>query len=274
MCDRIDSNCSSGGGAATEEDADNDGFARIGAPCTGGFPRTDCNDTNATIYPGAPELCDRIDSNCSGGNPIAEEDADGDGYAPIGAACSGGFPRTDCNDSNMAIRPGAPELCDRIDSDCSTTGPEVSEDADNDGYAPLGATCTGSFSGGRRYAACTMPVYWTAASAVCQGMNMRLVSIGSAAENTYVRSLLPSSPIPSFWAGGSDSTTEGVWRWTDGTQFWMGRAGGSAVGGAYTNWSSGQPDDNGGQDHLAVREDGTWVDAENTTSRPYVCEAP
>ena len=76
-----------------------------------------------------------------------------------------------------------------------------------------------------------------------------------------------SSRGPCYPDADSDS-------WSDGTQFWMGRAGGSAVGGAYTNWASGQPDDSGGQDHLSVREDGTWVDAENTTSRPYVCEAP
>ncbi len=108
LCDRVDRNCSSGGGTATDEDADGDGHAAPSAVCSGGYSRDDCNDGNATVHPGAPEPCNRVDNNCSsGGGVAAEEDADGDGYAPVGVtACSGGFPATDCYDGSADVHPG------------------------------------------------------------------------------------------------------------------------------------------------------------------------
>ena len=46
-------------------DFDNDGY---GAPasddCTN--EEADCDDNDAAIYPGAPEICNGIDSNCDG----------------------------------------------------------------------------------------------------------------------------------------------------------------------------------------------------------------
>ena len=46
-------------------DYDNDGY---GAPGSDACPNeeTDCNDGSAGIYPGAPETCNGIDSNCDG----------------------------------------------------------------------------------------------------------------------------------------------------------------------------------------------------------------
>lgn len=107
-------------------DADDDGYAAAGAAseeactCAEGFTarapsspsNTDCNDEDESVRPGAPEICDRVDSDCSsGGGPAREEDADGDGFAAIGAPCSdtpaGAFPRTDCNDDDGDVHPGA-----------------------------------------------------------------------------------------------------------------------------------------------------------------------
>ncbi len=107
LCDGFDSNCSTGGGATTDEDADEDGHASTTAPCAGGFPRDDCRDDQITIHPGASEACDRIDSDCSSGGGVAlDEDADGDMHAPMSASCTGGYPLDDCRDNNASVHPG------------------------------------------------------------------------------------------------------------------------------------------------------------------------
>ncbi len=53
----LDADCSS---PVVCEDADGDGF--LDSSCAG----LDCDDTDATVFPGAPELCDSIDNNCQG----------------------------------------------------------------------------------------------------------------------------------------------------------------------------------------------------------------
>ncbi|MGA1840282.1 MAG: MopE-related protein [bacterium] len=85
----------------------------------------DCNDSDSTMYPDAPELCDGKDNDCDGSVPAAEtKDADGDGFV----ACN------DCNDNNPEIYPGAPELCDGKDNNCDQTIPFDESDIDRDGF--------------------------------------------------------------------------------------------------------------------------------------------
>ena len=126
-------------------DEDDDGFG-AGLPTlaceapAGTVPSaTDCDDTSADFYPGAPEDCaDPTDYNCD--ELVSYEDNDGDNFA----ACE------ECDDADPDRNPDAAERCNDTDDDCDgaidedATDPMTFEaDADGDGFtdreAPLQA---------------------------------------------------------------------------------------------------------------------------------------
>ena len=93
--------------------------------------KTDCNDTNASVHPGATEIAgDNIDQDCNGSDLQVSktwyQDYDGDGYGNPNQSKSTTFmlygyvlDNTDCNDMNASIHPGATEIAgDGIDQDC------------------------------------------------------------------------------------------------------------------------------------------------------------
>ena len=131
--------------ASGETDADGDGFPE----------GDDCDDDDATTYPGADELCDGVDNDCD--DEVDEDatdataawaDADADGYGDPGAEAAlceetAGFVDNsdDCDDTEPAAFPGNPEVCDGVDNDCNdevddapTDGTPYFLDADADGY--------------------------------------------------------------------------------------------------------------------------------------------
>ena len=91
----------------------------------------DCNDSNASIYPGAPEICDGLDNDCDEVVPNDEADSDFDGSR----LCDG-----DCDDLNPQVRPGATEICDYLDNDCDGIIPDEL-DEDEDGFSMCDNDC-------------------------------------------------------------------------------------------------------------------------------------
>jgi hypothetical protein len=107
-----------------------------------GQPDTnDCDPLDATVFPGAPETCDLVDSNCDGDLVDGDPDFDGDGLpdcADDDDDDDGDPDATDCDDSDTSVHTGALESCDAIDSDCD--GSLVDEFTDTDG--DLDPDCT------------------------------------------------------------------------------------------------------------------------------------
>jgi len=126
----------------------------------------DCNDQDASVYPGAEEVCDGIDQNCDGISddaavdaPVWYRDRDGDGFGtseatrvaclePDGWVSIAG----DCDDLRSDVHPNGDEVCDGVDNNCDGSADgddaigavECFTDIDGDGYgagAALSRAC-------------------------------------------------------------------------------------------------------------------------------------
>ncbi len=157
-CDGIDNNCDN----AVDEgvtntyfaDADGDGYgdpAVTEPACTAstGYVATgdDCDDTDASSFPGAFETCDDADNDCDGTIdedviPTWYADADADGYGDAAVAqdiclAPGGYvaDATDCDDADADVNPGAAEADCTDPNDYNCDGSVGYADVDGDGRA-------------------------------------------------------------------------------------------------------------------------------------------
>ncbi len=96
----------------------------------------DCDDSNASVFPGAAEICNDRDDDCDGtvdnqdaaGCVDFVRDEDGDRYGlDGGVAClchaEGLYSATeigDCNDVEVSIHPSALEVCNGLSDDCDS----------------------------------------------------------------------------------------------------------------------------------------------------------
>ena len=124
----------------------------------GSVASEDCDDRNAAVFPGAIEVCDGVDNDCSGAADDATgdlwyADADEDGFGDpedSQQSCDGESGRvadsSDCDDGDAALNPLADEVCDQVDNDCdgevdedAIDAPDWYVDVDEDGYGDPGA---------------------------------------------------------------------------------------------------------------------------------------
>ena len=124
-------------------DADGDGAGDASLSVTScaapeGYVETsdDCDDYDASTYPGAPEAdcTDPVDHNCDGS--VGYADADLDAYP----ACA------DCDDADASQFPGATEVCNGEDDDCNGDDDDDAADAST-WYADADADGFGGSSG-------------------------------------------------------------------------------------------------------------------------------
>ena len=143
-CNGVDEDCD--GRVDEDFDADSDGFVTDadldgdGTPdCeAGGYDAAelDCDDASQVVFPGGPEVCDGLDSDCDGDLVDGYPDVDGDGEpdcTDVDVDGDGDPAITDCDDLDPAVFTGAPELCDDVDSDCDGDLVDDAVDTDLDG---------------------------------------------------------------------------------------------------------------------------------------------
>jgi Putative metal-binding motif/FG-GAP-like repeat/FG-GAP repeat len=157
-CNSLDDNCDGvaddGVGQNWYVDQDGDGFGLAGTgelSCEEQRPGwalndSDCDDTDATAFPGAAEVCgDSDDDDCdglpdAGAEGLFYSDLDLDGYgdpddSELTCEPQAGWlaDSSDCAPADPNIHPGATETCNATDDDCNGVVDD-GVDADGDGF--------------------------------------------------------------------------------------------------------------------------------------------
>ncbi len=143
QCDGQDDDCD--GRRDEDFDLDGDGFTSCENP-------VDCNDGDATQFPGNPELCDGKDNDCDNltdeavnGTPLRQTcytgpvNTSGVGLCRSGYhACNGaaGYDTSSCIDQIVPTT----DICDGDDNNCDGTVDETF-DVDGDGFTSCGGDC-------------------------------------------------------------------------------------------------------------------------------------
>ena len=258
-------------------DADGDTYgspADIVSACTcpAGYvvDGTDCEDADATIHPGAPEVCNGWDDECDAlvdeddpdltGATTWHQDADRDhrgSRTDTIVACTrpSGYIEdgTDCDDTDPD-----PAACEGDDgSICATLmGTDDGQVPDFTGDCDSAAGFT-EFDG-HCYYAVNWGNSWMDARASCAAAGGYLATATTESEADLILSLTGR-----VWIGACDADAEGTWTWITGEPW------------SYAAWGSGEPNNMGAEDCGEIYSDGPWNDitcTSNSFGQGYVCE--
>ena len=97
---------------------------------------------------------------------------------------------------------------------------------------------------------------WLNAKSICEAVGGHLATSTSAEKNNFLQGL---ANIP-VWLGGTDEAEEGRWQWITGEEW------------SYTNWSVGEPNNQGDEHYLELLTTGLWNDYGATPILGYLCE--
>ncbi len=118
-------------------------------------------------------------------------------------------------------------------------------------------------SNGHFYQKFTKRKSWTDARSSCEKLGGYLVTITSEEERLFLMKNIFEGSGKSFWAGATDSETEGEWKWITGEPM------------VFTDWAKGEPNDEKDEDYLELPPyfDYRWNDVPNAAKlNCYVCE--
>jgi hypothetical protein len=203
-----------------------------------------------------PEVCDGRDNDCDG---VVDEGNPGGGISCITGSpgvCNRGV--TACQSGVVRCQPlvtPTAELCNGVDDDC--------DGAVDDGIVLCG--CQNTDFAGHTYLFCSMERRWLGALGMCVSVGYNLVSIGDAAEDTFVFETANTISHDRWWIGLTDVAREGVFFWSNGS------------GVTYTNWAPGEPNDAGNEDCAQINRfypDDTWNDERCSNRLFFICEEP
>ena len=169
-----------------DEDADGYGSATSQCWCasSGAYSAvlgTDCDDSDSSVRPGATETCNLEDDDCDGSIDESTthyySDLDGDGYGDDATeTCTAGSGRVtatdDCDDADARVFPGADELCDELQNDCSASTWSATDEEGTVSYVTTGdawSDTTSTWSAGTAAVPTTVSLQATGSYRVCPG---------------------------------------------------------------------------------------------------------
>ncbi|MEC7521793.1 MAG: C-type lectin domain-containing protein [Myxococcota bacterium] len=200
----------------------------------------------------AAETCNGVDDDCDG---MTDELL----TRSCTSACGSGMETCSAGSWGGCTAPApAAETCNGMDDDCDGLVDEP----------PADCGCTRGTRMGSTYLFCDRQAVWTTARDFCAMQGYALVTLETDAEALAVANTALMLADADWWIGLNDRAVEDTFVWVSGS------------GAGFRRWSSGQPNDFGGQDCVTIDNGGAfedrtfWGDKDCGETNRFICETP